>query len=108
MSQARAVQVIKFSSRQENQENSARDDMRSLLEELVVKMVGTSENVAVNFTIGEKTTVYKVDCPKEVLGRLIGSKGKNISALRVIVSAMMWQQGIRAIIDIPYFKPEDK
>lgn len=108
MSQARAVQVIKMPSRQQNQENSSRDEMRSLLEEIVVKMVGSADGISVTFIVGEKTTVYNVDCPKEVLGRLIGSKGKNISALRTIASAMMWQVGIRAIIEIPYFKPEDK
>jgi predicted RNA-binding protein YlqC (UPF0109 family) len=108
MSQARAVQVIKMPNRQQTQENAARDDMRSLLEEMVVRMVGSADNISVSFIMGEKTTVFKVDCPREVLGRLIGSKGKNISALRTVVSAMMWQVGIRAIIEIPYFKPEEK
>lgn len=108
MSDARAVQVIKLPNRQQNQENSAREDMRTLLEDIVIRMVGSADGIAVTFLVGEKTTVFKVDCPKEALGRLIGSKGKNISSLRTVVSAMMWQVGIRAIIEIPYFKPEDK
>lgn len=107
MSQARAVQIIRMPNRQK-EENPVRDDMRALLEDLVIKIVGPAGNIAVTYEVGEKTTVFKVDCAKECLGRLIGSKGKNISALRVVFSAMMWQEGIRAIIEIPYFKPDDK
>lgn len=108
MSQARAVQVIKLPNRQQNKEDSARDHMKSLLEEIVINMVGQSDHISVSYAVGEKTTVFKVDCPQEAIGRLIGSKGKNINALRTVVSAMMWTSGIRAIIEIPYFKPEDK
>ncbi len=108
MSEARAIPVIKLVNHQSNQSSAVRDEVRDLLENIVVKMVGTKQGVAVTYMVGERTTVFKVDCPKEFLGRLIGSKGKNISSLRNVLSAMMWPEGIRAIVEIPYYKPEDK
>lgn len=108
MSHAKAFQVIRMATHPKHDDSSSRDSMRALLEDIVIRMVGTSKDIEVTYAVGEKTTIFKVNCPKESLGRLIGSKGKNISALRTVVSAMMWQDGIRAIIEIPYYKPDDK
>lgn len=108
MSEARALPVIKLVDHQSPQSSSVRDEVRELLENIIFKMVGTKDGVTVTYMVGERTTVYKVDCPKEFLGRLIGSKGKNISSLRNVLSAMMWPEGIRAIVEIPYYKPENK
>ncbi|MNY82900.1 hypothetical protein D3C86_2252860 [compost metagenome] len=57
--------------------------------------------------MGEKTTIFKVDCDQKCLGQIIGAKGKNISGLRAIVAATMARQGIRAIVEIPFFAQDD-
>ncbi|MNL57588.1 hypothetical protein D3C87_1811630 [compost metagenome] len=68
-------------------------------------MIDRPESTKVEYAVGERTTIYKIDCHPESLGQLIGSKGKNISGLRAVVAAAMARQGIRAIVEIPYLAP---
>ncbi|WP_413576874.1 KH domain-containing protein [Bdellovibrio sp. HCB290] len=80
----------------------ARETGKKILHSILNEMLDHSEKVVVNYTVGERTTVYKVECHPQSLGQLIGSKGKNIGGIRAVISAMMARKGIRAIIEIPY------
>lgn len=80
-----------------------REDVRALVETIVKGMVDLPNSIAVSFVMGEKTTIFKVDCDQKCLGQIIGARGKNISGLRAIVAATMARQGIRAIVEIPFF-----
>jgi predicted RNA-binding protein YlqC (UPF0109 family) len=83
----------------------SRERGRSFLYEMVCEIVDRPEDVTVTQSTGDRTTVYKVNCHPKNLGQLIGSKGKNISGIRAVISAMMARRGIRAIVEIPYIDP---
>jgi predicted RNA-binding protein YlqC (UPF0109 family) len=85
--------------------DDARERGRSILQSILCEMMDHADHIAVNFSVGERTTIFKVDCHPRSLGQLIGSKGKNISGIRAVIAAMMARQGIRAIVEIPYIAP---
>ena len=96
------LRVIRSVSSQEIEERElARQRGRQILQSILSEMIGYSEHIVVNYSVGESTTIFKVECHPKSLGQLIGSKGKNISGIRAVMGAMMAQQGIRAIIEIP-------
>ena len=105
MSNLRDVQV--FKKRAEGLVSSDpeqdREHGRELVELLIRGLVDHPESIKVTAQVGEKTTVYKVECDQKCLGQIIGSKGKNIGGVRAVVAATMARKGIRIVIEIPYF-----
>lgn len=110
-SEVKVIRVARFPEPppklDEKEYEAAREKGRSLLYEILCEMIDHREDIAVTCTVGERTTIYKVDCHPKSLGQLIGAKGKNISGLRAVISAMMACKGIRAIVEIPYIEPHD-
>ena len=90
-------------SEEENSEH--REAGRKLLHSILTEMMDQPDHISVTYSVGERTTIYKVDCHPKSLGQLIGSKGKNISGIRAVIAAVMARKGIRAIIEIPYIEP---
>ncbi len=80
-----------------------REDGKELLEKLIRGLVDYPETVIVSYSVGDKTTIYKVECDQRCLGQIIGSKGKNIMGVRAVISATMARKGIRAVVEIPYY-----
>ncbi|MBO9665289.1 MAG: KH domain-containing protein [Bdellovibrio sp.] len=85
--------------------DGARERGRSILQSILMEMIDHADHIVVDYSVGERTTIFKVDCHPRSLGQLIGSKGKNISGIRAVIAAMMARQGIRAIVEIPYIAP---
>ena len=84
-------------------ECAEREQCRVLLDTVIRGLVDYPETIAVTYTIGDRTTVFKVDCDQRCLGQIIGAKGKNISGVRAVIAATMARKGIRAVVEIPYF-----
>lgn len=82
------------------QDTEIRDRLAKVLQSVIVEMTSCYEQVEVTYTMGERTTVYKVMLPQEFRGKLIGAQGKNITSLRNIVGAMGGNHGFRAIIEL--------
>ncbi|MDG0816075.1 KH domain-containing protein [Bdellovibrio svalbardensis] len=102
-----SVPVVKVVNRT-SATTDAHERIRNILHHLLAELVGSEETLAVKFYVGEKTVVYQVDCTPQALGRVIGTKGKNITAVRHIIGAMMSRNGMRAVIEIPYFPSSGK
>ncbi|MFS4458490.1 KH domain-containing protein [Bdellovibrio sp. HCB2-146] len=105
------VKVIKVAPRRSGgdaNDESVREAGKQMILAVLNLMIDRPESTKVEYTVGERTTIYKIDCHPESLGQLIGSKGKNISGLRAVVAAAMARQGIRAIVEIPYLAPSSK
>ncbi len=68
--------------------------------QLVVHEMTSSKVVNVSYEAGEQTTKYQVEVSPEKKGHLIGSQGRNILALRGLVSAIAYNYGFRAVIDL--------
>lgn len=83
-----------------------REHIRSVVEQSIGLVIVASDGFSVETKVGERTTQYIVDITQQQhFGRLLGSKGKNIGALRTLVSAMASANGFRAIVSI---KDEDR
>lgn len=85
--------------------DGVREKGRSFLYGILCEMIDRPDDISVTFTVGDRTTIYHVNCHPKSLGQLIGTRGKNISGIRAVVSAMMARKGIRAIVEIPYIEP---
>lgn len=77
----------------------ARERIAQVLQ-IVVHEITSSKVVKVSFVAGEQTTIYNVEVSPERKGHLIGAQGRNILALRGIVSAMAYNYGLRAVIEL--------
>lgn len=66
----------------------------------IVKEMTSSEEISVTYSSGDKTTVYNIHLPPQFRGKLIGSQGRTILALRNILSSMAGNHGFRAIIEL--------
>lgn len=78
-----------------------REHARVILETILRNLVDHPDSIKVTYRVGERTTVYQVQCEKGNLGQIIGAKGKHIDSLRTIMLAITARQGIRSIIEIP-------
>ncbi|QDK36563.1 KH domain-containing protein [Bdellovibrio sp. NC01] len=85
----------------------SREKGRAFLHGILLEIMDRPEDIAVTYSVGERTTIFKVECHPKSLGQLIGAKGKNISGIRAVISAMMARKGIRAIVEIPYIEPNE-
>lgn len=81
-----------------------RENGRQLVYDLLKELVTDSSSIQVSFEVGERTTVYHVACSKDCIGQILGSKGKNISAVRTLISSISARKGFRAIVEVPFFR----
>ena len=75
--------------------------MKQLLEDIVKAIVDKSDEVNVKMIEGDSTEIYELTVGEGDLGKVIGKKGKNIGAIRTIISAATAKEGSkRSIIEI--------
>ena len=75
--------------------------MKELLESMVKAIVDIPDDVSISETESENTTIYELHLGDGDLGKVIGKKGKNIGAIRTIISAATAKEGKkRSIIEI--------
>ena len=75
--------------------------MKELLEDIVRAIVDDVDTVKVNILDTESTTIYELHVAKEDVGKVIGKKGRNITALRIILAAGTSKTGDkRALLEV--------
>ena len=75
--------------------------MKELLEDIVRAIVDDVDAVKVNILDTESTTIYELHVAKEDVGKVIGKHGKNVGAIRTLLSAATAKEGgKRAILEI--------
>jgi len=75
--------------------------MKELLEGMVKAIVDSPDDVDIDVTEGENTTIYELRLGDGDLGKVIGKRGKNIGAIRTLISAATAKEGgKRSIIEI--------
>jgi len=72
--------------------------MKELVRRIVQALVDSPEEVDVREIKGARTDIVKIQVSKQDVGKLIGKKGKNINALRVIVAGA--GKGKRCMVEI--------
>ena len=75
--------------------------MKELLEDIIRAIVDDVDAVKVNILDTESTTIYELHVAKEDVGKVIGKKGRNITALRIIIAAGTSKTGDkRALLEV--------
>ena len=75
--------------------------MKELLEGMVKAIVDNPDDVEIDITESENTTIYELHLGDGDLGKVIGKRGKNIGAIRTLISAATAKEGgKRSIIEI--------
>ncbi len=75
--------------------------MEKLLEEIVKTIVDKPDEVKVEVNESENIIVYELNVGDGDLGKVIGKKGRNVNAIRTLLSASNAKEGgKRAILEI--------
>tara|TARA_B100000029_G_C16955262_1_gene734140 strand:+ start:155 stop:391 length:237 start_codon:yes stop_codon:yes gene_type:complete len=75
--------------------------MKELLEDMVKSIVDKTDEVDINVTESENTQIYELRVGDGDLGKVIGKRGKNVMAIRTLLSAATAKVGgKRAILEI--------
>ena len=76
-------------------------EMKQLLEDIVKAMVDKTDEVTVKMIEGDSTEIYELSVGEGDVGKVIGKKGKNVGAIRTILSAATAKKGgKRSILEI--------
>ena len=68
-------------------------DMRDLLEEMIKAIVDKPDEVSLELNEGENTIIYELKVGDGDVGKVIGKKGRNVSALRTLLFAVNAKEG---------------
>ena len=74
--------------------------MKILLQTIAMLIVDQPEKVRINEIESHQTIVFELSVDKEDLGKLIGVKGRNITAIRTIMSAVAGKIKKRILVEI--------
>ncbi len=72
--------------------------MKELVERIVRALVDFPEEISIREIEGVDTRILEIKVVKQDIGKLIGKKGKNITALRTLVSAA--GKGKRYLVEV--------
>ena len=67
--------------------------MRDLLEEMIKAIVDKPDEVSLDLNEGENTVIYELKVGEGDVGKVIGKKGRNVSALRTLLFAVNAKEG---------------
>ena len=74
--------------------------MRELIEQIAKAIVEKPEEVQVKGIEGENAIVIELRVAKDDIGKVIGKKGKTISAMRTILNATRAQKRKRQVLEV--------
>ncbi|MAQ43217.1 MAG: RNA-binding protein [Candidatus Marinimicrobia bacterium] len=75
--------------------------MKDLLEDIVKSIVDKPDEVSITITESENTQIYELRVGDGDVGKVIGKHGKNVGAIRTLLSAATAKEGgKRAILEI--------
>ena len=75
--------------------------MKNLLEDIVKAIVDKPDEVNLNVTESENTQIFELRVGEGDVGKVIGKRGKNVGAIRTLLSAATAKEGgKRAILEI--------
>ena len=74
--------------------------MKELLQMIAQALVDFPERVSVREVYGDRTTVFELRVARQDVGKVIGKKGRNADAIRIILGAVAAKEKKRAIVEI--------
>jgi len=74
--------------------------MKDLIKQIVKAMVDSPEEVEVSAVEGDRITVLELRVAKADIGKVIGKKGRNVRAIRTILSAASAKEKKHTVLEI--------
>ena len=74
--------------------------MKDFVEFVVKRLVDNPDEVRVNSIDGETTTVIELHVAQPDMGKVLGKQGKNVRALRQLLTAAAAKRGKRATLEV--------
>ena len=74
--------------------------MKELIKRIVQALVDHPEQVAISAIEGKQSTVLEIKVAKEDIGKIIGKRGRNAQAIRIILNAASAKTKKRTIMEI--------
>ena len=74
--------------------------MKELIDTVVKALVDKPEEVTVSEIAGHRTIVYELRAAKENMGRVLGRKGRNVKAIRVLLGAIAGKQRKKVTLEV--------
>ncbi len=74
--------------------------MKDLIEYIAVSLVEAPDQVSVEKTKRDQTTVYQLRVSPEDRGRVIGRQGRTARSIRTVLSAAASRTGKRVVLEI--------
>ena len=75
--------------------------MKELLTEIIKAIVDKPDEVDISLTESENTVIYELRLGDDDVGKVIGKKGRNVTAIRTLLSAATAKAGgKRSILEI--------
>ncbi|HEY7495912.1 MAG TPA: KH domain-containing protein [Candidatus Tectomicrobia bacterium] len=74
--------------------------MKELIEQIAKAIVEKPEEVQVRGIEGENAIVIELRVAKDDIGKVIGKKGKTITAMRTILNASRAQKSKRQVLEV--------
>ena len=75
--------------------------MKEMLETIIKTLVDSPDKVKIDIAETENTNIYELHVAEGEVGMVIGKKGKNISAIRTLLSAATAKAGgKRSLLEI--------
>ena len=74
--------------------------MKDLIKQIVKTMVDSPEEVEVSAIEGDRITVLELRVSKADIGKVIGKKGRNVRAIRTILSAASAKEKKHTVLEI--------
>lgn len=84
-----------FDARDEKAEH-----LKNILTMMIVPIVDFPDDVKLSYRHGEQTTVIEVRVNPIDLGKVIGKQGRNVTALRVLLTCISTKNKIRAVMEV--------
>ncbi len=74
--------------------------MKALVSQIVKALVDNPEQVKIEELKGDQTSIYELRVAKEDFGKVIGKQGRNVSAIRTILSAVSSKEKKRSLLQV--------
>ena len=75
-------------------------ELRQLVEMLARALVDDPNSVTVREIVGTSVHVYELSVAKSDVGKIVGKSGRNITALRTIITAVGAKLNCRAMLEL--------
>jgi uncharacterized protein len=74
--------------------------MKELIVRMIKAIVDSPDEVNITETDSDHTVMYNLQVAKSDIGKVIGKKGRNVQAIRIILSAVAAKHKKRVVLDI--------